>query len=92
MNMNETTPDIVDEQPNLFMHLIAPMTATGATMLVRKVLNAGYQRSSGRTAPDPRDPRVNIGRALMWAIVTAATAAAVETVVYRAMNRGTHTD
>ncbi|MTB28179.1 MAG: DUF4235 domain-containing protein, partial [Actinobacteria bacterium] len=51
-----------------------------------------YQRATGSSAPDPHDPRVNFGRALVWAIVTAATAAAVETVVYRAMNRGTHTD
>ena len=92
MNMSESTPENIDEQPNPVMHLIAPITAIGATMVMRKVLNAGYQRSTGLTAPDPHDPRVNFGRALMWAIVTAATAAAVETVVYRAMNRGTHTD
>lgn len=92
MNMSEPLPDLVEEEPNPIMHLIAPVTAIGATMVMRKVLNAGYQRSTGLNAPDPHDSRVNFGRALIWAIVTAAAAAAVETVVYRAMNRGTHTD
>ena len=92
MNMSESKPEVIEDEPNPIMHLIAPITAIGATMLMRKVLNTGYQRTTGSSAPDPHDPRVNFGRALVWAIVTAATAAAVETVVYRAMNRGTHTD
>ena len=92
MSMSDSLPETIEDEPNPIMHLIVPIAAIGATMLMRKVLNTSYQRATGSSAPDPRDPRVNSGRALVWAIVTAATAAAVETVVYRAMNRGTHTD
>ena len=59
-------------------------------MVMRKVLNGAYERQTGNQAPDPRDGRVGFGRALMWAVVTAAAAAAVETAVYRIMNRETH--
>jgi hypothetical protein len=90
--MSDFVPEKIEDEPNPIMHLIAPITAIGATMLMRKVLNTSYQRATGSSAPDPHDPRVHFGRALVWAIVTAATAAAVETAVYRAMNRGTHTD
>ena len=88
--MTEPTPLEIDDEPNPAMHLIAPIAAIGATIVMRKMLNAGYAHRTGGPAPDPRDPRVSFGRALAWAIVTAATAAAVETVVYRVMNRGTH--
>lgn len=82
--------EVVADEPNPIMHLVAPITAIGATMVMRKVLNAAYEKKTGNQAPDPRDGRVNFGRALMWAIVTAAAAAAVETAVYRVMNRETH--
>ena len=82
--------EVVPTEPQPIMHLIAPVTAIGATMVMRKVLNAAYEHRTGSAAPDPRDGRVNFGRALMWAIVTAAAAAAVETAVYRVMNRETH--
>ncbi|MDD2859167.1 MAG: DUF4235 domain-containing protein [Candidatus Nanopelagicales bacterium] len=88
--MSEPVAPEGDTEPSAAMHLIAPIAAIGATMVMRKVLSVGYARSTGGPAPDPRDPRVSFGRALAWAIITAATAAAVETVVYRVMNRGTH--
>lgn len=76
---------------NPMMHLVAPIVAIGATMLVRKALNSGYKRVTGSAAPDPREPGVTLGRALMWAVVTAATAAAVEVAVYRLTNQaGSH--
>ena len=78
------------DEPNPILHLVAPITDIGATMVMRKVLNAAYERQTGNEAPDPRDSRVGFGRALMWAIVTAAAAAAVETAVYRIMNKETH--
>jgi hypothetical protein len=57
---------------------------------MRKVLNTAYARRTGNDAPDPRDPGVPIGRALVWAVGIAATAAAVEVVIFRLMNRGGH--
>ncbi len=82
----ESQPDSQGEV-NPVIHLVAPIIAIGATMIVRKVLNAGYERVTGTPPPGPRDPGVAFGRALMWAVVTAATAAAVEVAVYRATNR-----
>ncbi len=92
MNMKEPLPEVVEAHPSQVMHLVSPIIAMGATKVVSKVLNAGYKRSTGRNTPDPHDLQVNFGRALMWAIVTAATAAVVETVMYRAMNRDSHND
>ena len=72
---------------NPIAHLIAPIAAIGATMLVRKLMNVGYERTTGRSAPAPRDPAVSFGRALLWTAVTAATAAVVEVAVYRIANQ-----
>lgn len=76
-----------EAEVNPAMHLIAPIVAVGATMLVRKALNSGYRRVTGSPAPSPGERDVTLGRALMWAVVTAATAAAVEVAVYRIVNR-----
>jgi len=88
--MSQSEVEVPSEDPNPIMHIVAPITAIGATMVMRKVLNAAYESRTGNQAPDPRDNRVGFGRALMWAVVTAAAAAAVETAVYRLMNRQTH--
>lgn len=86
MSIEQAEPQI-----NPMMHLVAPLVAVGATMIVRKALNSGYRRITGSDAPNPREPQVTFGRALMWAVVTAATAAAVEVAVYRLANQaGSH--
>jgi hypothetical protein len=86
--MSEATP--VEVSPKVEMnplaHVIAPIAAIGATMLVRKMMNSSYERVTGHPAPAPRDPAVSFGRALMWTAVTAATAAVVEVAVYRLAN------
>lgn len=68
-------------------HLIAPIAAIGATMLVRKLMNDGYRKVSGGPVPTPSDPAVTFGRALMWTAITAATAAVVEVAVFRLANQ-----
>ena len=67
-------------------HIIAPIVAIGATMLVRKWMNTGYKRVAKGPVPTAGDPRVSFGRALMWSAVTAATAAVVEVAVFRIAN------
>jgi hypothetical protein len=79
------TADVVEINP--LAHLIAPVAAIGATMLVRKLMTSGYERISGRPAPAPRDPAVSFSRALVWTAITAATAAVVEVAVYRIANQ-----
>jgi hypothetical protein len=74
-------------EPNPVMHLLAPVIAITATMVVRKVLNVGYEQVTGNKPPAPRDPSIAFRRAVVWAVVTAATAAAVETAVYRIANQ-----
>lgn len=86
--MSRPQNDELEVQPNPVMHLIAPITAIAATMVMRKVLTSAYARRTGNDAPDPRDPDVPLGRALVWAVGIAASAAAVELVVFRLMNRG----
>lgn len=82
---NVDTQDVIEINP--VAHLIAPIAAIGATMLVRKLMTTGYERVAGRPAPAPRDPAVSFTRALMWTAVTAATAAVVEVAVYRIANQ-----
>lgn len=77
----------IDTEPSPMLHLVAPVVAIGATMIVRKALNAGYRRATGSDAPGPRDPGVSIARVLLWSVVTAAAATAVEVAVYRITNR-----
>lgn len=78
MTIEKAEPEV-----NPMMHLVAPIVAIGATMIVRKVLNSGYRRVTGSPAPDIHQPGVTLTRALVWAVATAATAAAVEVAVYR---------
>lgn len=72
---------------NPMVHVIAPLVAIGATMIVRKVLNQGYRRATGHAAPDSRDPSTRLASALLWTAVTAAAAATAEVAVYRATAR-----
>lgn len=86
--MAQNPPDSIDhplEAPpaNPLVHLIAPIAAIGATLLVRKLLNTGYERMTGKEPPQPRDPDTTFARALLWTAITAATAAVVEVAVYR---------
>jgi hypothetical protein len=72
---------------NPMVHVIAPLVAYGATMLVRKVLQTGYRQLTGTDAPDTRDPQVKFARALAWTVITASTSAVVEVAVYRYANK-----
>ena len=74
-------------QINPMVHVIAPIVAYGATMLVRKVLQTGYRQLTGSDAPDTRDPQVKFARALAWTVITASTSAVVEVAVYRYANK-----
>lgn len=71
---------------NPIFHLIAPLVAIGATMIVRKVITASYKSVTGKDAPRSNDPGVPLGKALLWATATAAIAAGVEVVAYRVTN------
>jgi len=78
-------------QINPVAHILAPIAAIGATFLVRKALDRGYRSLTGSPAPEARDPRVSLARALLWTAATAVTAAVVEVAVYRVANQwGSH--
>ena len=72
---------------NPIVHLIAPIVAIGATMMVRKVITASYRGFTGKEAPRANDAAVPFGKALLWAAATAAIAAGVEVVAYRITNQ-----
>jgi hypothetical protein len=88
-NASRVDGDLASEQVevNPMMHLVAPLVAVGATFVVRKALEASYRGITGRQVPAPRDPNVAWGQALVWAMATAAVAAAVEVAVYRGVNQ-----
>ena len=89
--MSEST-DVVaaDEQDievNPMVHLIAPVVAIVGTMVVRKLVNTAYERTTGRPAPLPRDPRTPMLRAILWTAVITTSTAVAEVAIYRAINR-----
>ena len=91
--MSATEIEAAKPQLNPVVHVIAPLVAYGATMLVRKVLQTGYRQLTGNDAPDTRDPQVKFTRALAWTVITASTSAVVEVAVYRYANkRSQHLD
>jgi hypothetical protein len=67
-------------------HIIAPIAAVGATLLVRKWMNDGYKRVAKGPVPTPGDPTVSFARALTWTVAISATAAVAEVVVFRLIN------
>lgn len=78
-------------QVSPMVHVVAPLLAIGATMVARSLLNRGYRAVTGSPAPGANDPGVTFLRAVMWAGMTAATAAIVEVAVYRMVQRaGSH--
>ncbi len=72
---------------NIALHVVAPIVAMTATWAVRKMLDSGYRKALGRKAPVADDPTVNLGNALIWSAITAASAAVVEVAVYRIISR-----
>ena len=81
----------LNEEPeieiNPVMHLVAPVAAIVGTMIVRKVVNTVYEKSTGHSAPEPRDPATSVTRAIVWAAMIAATAAVAEVAIYRLVDR-----
>jgi hypothetical protein len=75
-----------ETQVNPMVHVVAPVVAIVGTMVIRKMLNSGYEKLTGRSAPLPRDPAVPLARALMWTVVITTSAAVAEVVIYRAIN------
>ena len=68
---------------HLVVHVLAPLAAIGATWAVRKALDSSYRKLTGHSAPNPQDEQVALGSALVWAAITAASAAVVEVAVFR---------
>lgn len=82
--------EMTEPQVNPVLHIVAPIAAIAATMVVRKAMNMAYAKVAGHEPPAPRDPAVAMTRAIAWAAVTAATAAVVEVAVYRITNQAGH--
>jgi hypothetical protein len=77
----------VEVDVNPIMHIIAPIAAIAVTMVVRSALNKGYERTTGKKPPLPRDPRTSAMQAIMWTAVITTTAAIAEVAVYRIINK-----
>ncbi|GDX32524.1 hypothetical protein LBMAG15_14590 [Actinomycetes bacterium] len=84
--MPEQVEPELEVHVNPIVHLIAPLVAIGATMIVRKIITVGYRSVTGNDAPRSNDPGVPFGKALLWATATAAIAAGVEVLAYRVTN------
>lgn len=83
-NPGTTADETIEINP--MVHLIAPVAAIVGTMIVRKVVNAAYEKSTGHKPPLPRDPATSWTRAILWTAVITTTAAVAEVAIYRAIN------
>jgi hypothetical protein len=84
----EAVADVdVEIEVNPIMHLIAPIAAIAVTMAVRSILNKGYEKSTGRKPPLPRDPRPSAVQAILWTAAITTAAAVAEVAVYRIINK-----
>jgi hypothetical protein len=73
-----------DHSRHAALKVAAPLIAFGATWVSRKALVLGYSAITGSEPPNPEDRRVTFARALTWTLATAATAAVVQMIIYRA--------
>jgi hypothetical protein len=84
----EATADVeVEVEVNPVMHIIAPIAAIAVTMIVRNLLNKGYEKSTGKKPPLPRDPRTSAMQAIVWTAAITTAAAVAEVAVYRIINK-----
>ena len=82
------TADVeVEVHVNPIMHLVAPVAAIAVTILVRNALNKGYEKATGKTPPQARDPRVSATQAILWTAAITTAAAVAEVAVYRIINK-----
>ncbi|HTT54359.1 MAG TPA: DUF4235 domain-containing protein [Streptosporangiaceae bacterium] len=64
---------------------LAGAAAFGAAYAVRKLMNLGWKRVTGKEPPtDPQDPLVGTWEALSWAIALGIVMAAVRVLAVRA--------
>lgn len=68
------------------LKVAAPLIVIAATWASNKALTMGYSAITGKQPPNPDDRRVSFGRALTWTLATAATAAVVQMIIYRAVS------
>jgi len=84
----ESTAEVDTEiQVNPVMHIIAPIAAIAVTMVVRNMLNKGYEKTTGKKPPQPRDPQTSAIQAIMWTAAITTAAAVAEIAVYRIINK-----
>lgn len=74
-------------QVNPVMHILAPIAAIAVTMVVRNLLNKGYEKTTGKQPPQPRDPHTSAVQAIMWTAAITTAAAVAEIAVYRIINK-----
>lgn len=67
--------------------IIAPVLAIGATFVARKALGSAYRSITGTEAPSNKDRHASLASIIAWAAISGATAAVIETLVFRSTAR-----
>lgn len=84
----EANADVdVEIEVNPIMHIVAPLAAIAVTMVVRSIMNKGYEKTTGKKPPLPRDPKTSAIQAIVWTAAITTAAAVAEIAVYRIINR-----
>lgn len=79
-------PDVDDDElveVSTALKVVAPLLAIGAGIVVRKVLDTAYEKTTGAPPPRANDRDVRIGRVLVYAAATAMAIAMVNVAVDR---------
>jgi hypothetical protein len=58
--------------------LAGALATSAAVWLVRKLLSFGWRRATGKTPPDPTDPKVSVVESLGWAVVAGVSVEATK--------------
>lgn len=73
-----------DSSNSKFFSVFSLVAALGAAALAKKGLDASWRATTGKTPPDnPADPDVNLGEAIMWAVLSGTLVAVARMLASR---------
>jgi hypothetical protein len=72
------------KRPDIPERVITGLAGAAAAFAVRKMLQLGWKRVTGRAAPDtPEDPEVSLAEAVVWALILGAAIGAARLIATR---------
>lgn len=70
-------------EPGTLAKLAVPVLTIGAAFVIRKAMDAAYEKATGHHPPRPTDPDASLRRVIVYAAATAAAVAVANVVIGR---------